>query len=99
MWLMSTDCLLGFLDQGGAKKSSDHTLFGLLNQSRAKRSSDPVPYYHKLKFILQTLRDFFYADGNGLTGDNLENSRYKVCNLYRIFYLSTLNSHDYNSST
>ena len=79
MWCVSTDCLLGFLNRGGSRRSSDPNLLGFLDQSGSKKNSDPAQYYHKLKFILQTLKEFFYADGNGLTEYDLETSNFKVC--------------------
>ena len=36
-------------------------------------------FYRKLYYILESLKEFFHAEGNGLSEEDLDTEQYKVC--------------------
>ncbi|XP_064406965.1 protein unc-13 homolog D-like isoform X2 [Halichondria panicea] len=62
-------------------------LQSVLNSDAAKKSNDRSQYYSKVKFIQQSFKEFFHADGNGLDLESLNTDKYKEL-LYQLDILS-----------
>lgn len=45
----------------------------------AKKSSKSETKYRKLRYILESIREFFHAEGNGLDKATLNSKNYLVC--------------------
>jgi len=58
------------------------SLISFLTSDPSKKGVDPIPYYRKLKAILESFKDFFHAEGDGITDEELETEKYKVHVVY-----------------
>ncbi len=64
---------------------SNDCLVSVLNSDSVTKSGDRSQFYSKLNFILQSFNEFFHAGGHGLSEDQLDTDKYKVCTTH--FYI------------